>query len=345
MRDWLIINGKAGDGERGESFWKAHLNAAGITDFTTRDLTESTWDSDIGESDRVLVAGGDGSVNRVAPVCVERKATLAVLPSGTANDFSRNLGLPEDPAELCRLIASGQTADVDVAWIDDQLFLNVAHIGLGTVPAREASAKHKSLWGRFSYLAVLVQKMSIQRGFHGRIEHDDGVADGRWLTIAVASGAFFGGGQRIEETRIDDGKLDIVAVRPRSRLRLLMVFLATRLLRQEPSDTSTIIHAKSSQCRIQLQHAKTLTADGEIIGHVTDTIAKTSPGVLNVICGRIVTACPDPAEASGLKQSLLGLLMSSLSGTQQPGGECHPHQANGGTGKGAETKTDPQTDK
>lgn len=308
MRDWLIINGKAGDGKRGESFWKAHLNAAGIHDFTVRDQTDTSWDSEVREGDRVLVAGGDGSVNLAAAMCVERKATLAVLPSGTANDFSRNLRLPEDPAELCRLVASGQTADVDVAWIDDRLFLNVAHIGLGTVPAREASTEHKSLWGRFSYLAVLVQKMGIQRGFHGRIEHDNGVTEGRWLTIAVASGAFFGGGQRIAEARIDDGMLDIVAVRPRSRIRLLLVFLATRLLRRVSDDTSTVVHARSTQCRIQLHHAKTLTADGEILGRVTHTTAKTRQGVLNVICRGIVAASPDPQEANGLQQSLLSLL-------------------------------------
>lgn len=308
MRDWLIINGNAGDGKRGESFWKTHLNAAGLHDFTTRDLADANWGSEVREGDRVLVAGGDGSVNRAAAVCVERKATLAVLPSGTANDFSRNLGLPEDPAELCWLIASGQTTDVDVAWIDDRLFLNVAHIGLGTVPARETSAKHKSLWGRYSYLAMLVQKMGIQRGFHARIEHDDSVVEGRWLTIAVASGAFFGGGQCIAEARIDDGMLEIVAVRPRSRIRLLLAFLTTRLLGRAPDDTSTVVHARSTQCRILLQQAKTLTADGEILGRVSETTALTRPGVLNVICRHIVTACPDPAEAAGLKQSLLGLL-------------------------------------
>ncbi|EWH03382.1 diacylglycerol/lipid kinase family protein [Halomonas sp. BC04] len=310
MRDWLIINGKAGDGKRGESFWKAHLNAAGILDLTTRDLMDSGWDSDIGQGDRVLVAGGDGSVSLAAALCVERKATLAVLPSGTANDFSRNLGLPQDPEQICRLVASGQTADVDVAWIDDRLFLNVAHIGLGTVPAQEASHDHKSLWGRFSYLAVLMRKMGVQRGFHARIEHDGGTAEGRWLTIAVASGAFFGGGQRIEEARIDDGRFDIVAMRPRSRIRLLLALLATRLRGHGPDDTSTLVHVQSSRCRIQLQHAKTLTADGEIIGRVARTTAMTRQGVLNVICRSMA--------ADGLKPSLLGFGVVTASDQNEP---------------------------
>ncbi|MBZ0331168.1 YegS/Rv2252/BmrU family lipid kinase [Halomonas sp. ANAO-440] len=292
MRDWLIINGKAGDGKRGESFWKAHLNAVGMTDFTTRDLTQPTWDSDICEGDRVLVAGGDGSVNRVASLCVERKATLAVLPSGTANDFSRNLGLPEDPAELCRLVASGQTADVDVAWIDDRLFLNVAHIGLGTVPSREASQGHKRRWGRFSYLFTLAQRVGLQKGIHARIECNDQVAEGRWLTIAIASGAYFGGGHYIAEARIDDGYLDVVAVRQRPWLPLLVAFITTRLLRRTPRRNDTVVHFKAPECQVKLRHAHTLTADGEDMGRMADVVAFTRRGVLKVLCEQL--APPQP---------------------------------------------------
>ncbi|MCE9663303.1 YegS/Rv2252/BmrU family lipid kinase [Halomonas sp. M5N1S17] len=292
MRDWLIVNGKAGDGKRGESFWKAHLNAAGISDVTTRDLTQSTWDSDICEGDRVLVAGGDGSVNRVASVCVERKATLAVLPSGTANDFSRNLGLPEDPAELCRLIASGQTTDVDVAWVNDNLFLNVAHIGLGTLPAREASQGQKRRWGRFSYLFTLAQQAGLQKGIHARIECNEQVTEGRWLTIAIASGAYFGGGHNIAEARIDDGHLDIVAVRQRFWLTLLIAYLRTRLLRRAPRRHDTVVHFKAPQCRIQLRHEHTLTADGEDMGRMADVFAFTRHGVLKVLCEQLTPPQP-----------------------------------------------------
>ncbi|RDB43593.1 diacylglycerol kinase family lipid kinase [Halomonas sp. DQ26W] len=292
MRDWLIINGKAGDGKRGESFWKTHLNAAGMHDFTARDLTEPGWDSDICAGDRVLVAGGDGSVNRVAAICVEQKAILAVLPSGTANDFSRNLGLPEDPAELCRLVASGQITAIDVAWVNDHLFLNVAHIGFGTFPAREASHGHKRRWGRFSYLFTLAQQLGLQRGIHARIECDEQVAEGRWLTIAIASGAYFGGGHHIAEARIDDGHLDVVAVRQRSWLPLMFIFITTRLLRRTPRRHDTVVHFKAPQCRVQLRHEHTLTADGEDMGLIADVFAFTRRGVLKVLCEQLTPPQP-----------------------------------------------------
>ncbi|MFP3441428.1 diacylglycerol kinase family protein, partial [Pantoea sp. SIMBA_133] len=87
-----------------------------------RDFEESDWSTRIDDRDTLIVAGGDGSVSRAAAVCLEKGATLAVLPSGTANDFARNLGLPHQPGALCKSIASGRTQMVDVADYGDGMF-------------------------------------------------------------------------------------------------------------------------------------------------------------------------------------------------------------------------------
>ncbi|MDI5932840.1 diacylglycerol/lipid kinase family protein [Halomonas kalidii] len=290
MRHWLVANADAGDGSRGRDFWLEHLRGAGLGDVAVRDFSDTTWAREVREGDLVMVAGGDGSVSRGAALCLERNATLAVLPSGTANDFSRNLGLPEDPLEICRLIASGRTVNVDVGWINDTLFLNVAHIGLGTVPARKASANHKRALGRFSYLAVLARRIGIRWGFQARITHDGGSIEGLWLSIAISSGAFFGGGQRIPEATLDDGELNIVAVRPRSWVNLLMTFLVSRLRGRQPRDGSTLVHVKSTRCQVQLRHSRTLTADGEDLGRIKEATASTRPGALRVVCERLLPA-------------------------------------------------------
>ncbi|KAA0013038.1 diacylglycerol kinase family lipid kinase [Billgrantia pellis] len=283
MNYWLIVNDAAGDGRRGERFWREHLEAAGLEHLRIGQLTDTDWEREVEPGDRVLVAGGDGSVGRAATVCIERDATLAVLPSGTANDFARNLALPEDPAALCRLAVSGQTASVDVAWINGRLYLNVAHIGLGTMPAREATHERKQRLGRFSYLITLAQRAKLQRGFSGRIECDDRIVEGHWLTIAIASGAYFGGGYHIAEARIDDGQLDVVAVRHRSWLRLLFAFFATRLLGHTPRNDDTVTHIHTPQCHIRLRQSRTLTADGETLGRMSSVSAFTRRGVLKVV--------------------------------------------------------------
>ncbi|WP_043531888.1 diacylglycerol/lipid kinase family protein [Litchfieldella xinjiangensis] len=288
MTDWLIANAKAGDGARDKAFWQAHLEAVGIDNLRVETLGDDAWHRDVQAGDRVMVAGGDGSVSAMAALCMKRKAILGVLPSGTANDFARNLDLPDDPTELCRVIASGHTVDVDVATFDDHIFLNVAHIGLGTLPSSEASHEDKKRFGRFSYLALMARRVSSQRGFHARIVYDDTVIEERWLSIAVSSGAFFGGGQTVPQAIINDGNLDIVLVRPSSVPHLLFSFVATRLMGHTPKHDKSITHIKTPSCRIELRHEKTLSVDGDILGKVPSFAAACRHEVLRVAAERVV---------------------------------------------------------
>lgn len=263
MHTWLITNPNSGSGERNAEFWSSHLRQAGFEQWTDCDLNDTAWVDRVSPGDLVLVAGGDGSVNLAAALALETGAILGVLPSGTANDFARHLNLPDDPAELCQLMARAPVQRVDVGRLNQTLYLNVAHIGLGTWPTQDADSQSKRWLGRFSYGVSLLRRLGVHRGFHADIEGENTSLRGRWLSIAIANGIFYGGGNQIPESAIDDGYLDIVAVRPRSRLRLIATFFAVGLLRLPIKKQSTVVHLKSRWCRIQPHQRKLVTADGE----------------------------------------------------------------------------------
>lgn len=288
MTHWLVANPKAGSGERGREFWLDALASAGIQNPECCDFADSAWTERVKADDLVMVAGGDGSVNMGARLCLKTEATLAVLPSGTANDFARNLGLPEEPEKLCELIAGGTSQWVDVAEFGEQLFLNVAHVGLGTLPVRESEGAEKKLFGRFSYGIELLRRLNAKRGFKAEIRCDKSFVKGRWLSIAVASGAFFGGGNEIPEASANDGQLDVIAVRPRPLLQLLLTFLLVRLMRQSPRRTSTIVHLKGVRCSVETGKSKTVTADGDVVGKTPLNVV-CRPQVLRVIGPTVVS--------------------------------------------------------
>lgn len=287
MTHWLLANPKAGDGDRGEHFWREHLTAAGITDLTTVDLEDQSWMRDVAAGDLVLAAGGDGSVNRAALLCVDTGATLAVLPSGTANDFSRNLDLPGDPSELCELVASEKAMQVDVARFGERLLLNVAHVGLGTLPASQSSSQTKRFLGRFSYGLTLLTRVSLRRGFRAEIKTDEGSIHGRWLSIAVAMGAYFGGGNTVPGASLDQGRLSIVGVPSRSIPELLITLLSLGLLRRSPRRAENVVFRHSSHCEIHTSRRKTLTIDGDIAGK-TPLRVTCQPRALRVIARNIM---------------------------------------------------------
>lgn len=288
MKYWLIANPKAGDGERGGDFWQEHLEAAGITEITRCTLDDQGWVSNVKDTDCLLAAGGDGSVNASARLCLDTGATLGILPSGTANDFARNLGLPSRPEALCKLIADGQSHKIDVARFNNEIFLNVAHVGLGSWPARQASGQSKKMLGRFSYGISLLRKALEYRGFRADIQCENGMTSGRWLSIAVATGAFYGGGNEIPEASADDGQLDVMAVRPRSMIRLFWTFIAVRIMRRSPKSTHTLVQIKSRWCKIDTHKSKVITADGEVMGK-TPLDIRCEPGCLRVICEKVVS--------------------------------------------------------
>ncbi|XKH01541.1 diacylglycerol kinase family lipid kinase [Marinobacter nauticus] len=288
MTYWLVSNPNAGANGCGHEFWLEHLAQAGIQNPRCCSFEDADWVEALVEGDVLMIAGGDGSVNRGAHLCLQTGATLAILPSGTANDFARNLDLPESPASLCQLIAEGGAQRVDVADFGQGIYLNVAHVGVGTLPAREARKADKRLLGRFSYGLNLLRRVNARRGFRARIRCGQGVVTGRWLSIAVANGAFFGGGSEIPETSANDGCLSVVAVKPRPLVQLLATFVLVQLGRQSPRRASTLVHLKGARCVIDTGKPKTVTADGEIIAK-TPLEVGSRPASLKVIGPRVVT--------------------------------------------------------
>ena len=59
--------------------------------------------------DRIAVAGGDGSIAPVAELAGRLGVPLAVIPTGTANDFARAHGLPLDVDAAARLALHGES--------------------------------------------------------------------------------------------------------------------------------------------------------------------------------------------------------------------------------------------
>jgi diacylglycerol kinase family enzyme len=86
--------------------------------------------------DRVLVAGGDGTVETAASVLVGTPVALAVLPGGTLNHFARDHGIPSDTDEALALAGEGEVGTVDVGYVNDRLFINTSSVGAYVLFAR-----------------------------------------------------------------------------------------------------------------------------------------------------------------------------------------------------------------
>jgi diacylglycerol kinase (ATP) len=173
--------------------------------------------------DRLAVAGGDGTIGPVAELAGRVGVPLAVIPTGTANDFARAHGLPGEPLAAARLAATATaTQQLELGRLaDGRPFVNVASAGLASVAARRAEPLKPHL-GPLAYAAGAVRAAVGERPLPCtvRVDGREAYAGDAWQVIVAVSGAF-GGGAGVEEADPRDGELDVVVLPGGSRVALL----------------------------------------------------------------------------------------------------------------------------
>ena len=221
--------------------------------------------SDGGAPDRIVVAGGDGSVGLCARLAQELDVALAVIAVGTANDFARAHGLPLDLDEACALARApaAATRRADLAEVGKRPFVNAASVGLSVIAAREASP-HKSRLGPVAYTlgALKAGATASPLRCHVRCDGREFFTGRAWQIIVAATGAF-GGGSQIGSTSPRDGLLDIAIIPAGSRLELLRRAWAMRQGRLTAQ--SDIAHNRAATIEIDIEERDaTFNVDGEI---------------------------------------------------------------------------------
>ena len=168
------------------------------------------------EVDLVIVGGGDGTVNAALKGIVETGLPLGVLPLGTANDLARTLGIPINPEAAVAVIVAGCTRRIDVGTVNDQLFVNVASMGMSVELARRLTGNLKRRWGRLSYPLAALKTLLAMKPFAAEVVTKDRKIQLKSLQIAVGNGLYYGGGMSVYEVAsIDDQCLDFYSVEPR----------------------------------------------------------------------------------------------------------------------------------
>lgn len=262
----LLVSNPAAGNAKAPDYWLTALARAEVK-AEPAEIENGELRSALTRDDCLIVAGGDGTIRSYVAACLDSSCTLGILPAGTGNDFARGLNIPLDPDSACENLSAGLVAPIDIGLVNDEIYLNVAHIGLGTEINRNLAGEHKHWWGRFAYFRTFLKRLRQARGFHATIECPDEVVKGRWLQITVANGESFGGGQRFFDASPFDGRLDLLAVRPRPFFRLFLVCVLAHVKGSAP-ENEAIVKRRGKKFRIVGDSQRQVTADGEVLAHL-----------------------------------------------------------------------------
>lgn len=173
----------------------------------------------------LVVIGGDGTVNLGLQAVAGTGAALGIIPTGTGNDSARYFNIPlKDPVAATDLIVRGHSRTVDLARAGDRWFITVLAAGFDAVVSERAA--HMT-WprGQMRYNLATVAELRTFRPLSYSLDLDGVTHELDAMLVAVGNGPSFGGGLRITEgALLDDGLLDVVVIKPVSRVELVRTY-------------------------------------------------------------------------------------------------------------------------
>ncbi len=186
------------------------------------DLVRIAADSSRGNYDRVVICGGDGTLNLAVREFDLEKGTLALIPTGSGDDFARVVGIPRKIRAACDVVIDGSVREVDVALANGIRYLGVAGLGFDSEVAELANRGVPYLRGSAVYLYAIFRVLPKFTPRPVRIRTESGVRDEQIMFAAIGNTRQYGGGIRITpDASLDDGLLDLCIVHRTTRVELL----------------------------------------------------------------------------------------------------------------------------
>lgn len=196
-------------------FFKQNQTSTSV-DYTTKpheatNLAKAAADQDF---DAIIAVGGDGTVNEVVNGIVNSKAVLGIIPTGSANDFAKELNLPTSIADACQAILDANTRKIDVGKVNDRYFINVAGVGLDAQVSEKANKTPVRARGLVQYVIALSRVLLNSHPKEFNLSLDGKARRIKAWLISIGNGKQFGGGMKILPTAdVSDGLFDICVIK------------------------------------------------------------------------------------------------------------------------------------
>ncbi len=227
--------------------------------------------ADFGSYDGVVAAGGDGTlfevINGYYRNNSKKRIPIGVLPTGTGNSFSIDLGLGVAKwKEAIDLISLNKPRKVDVGCFKtnekEYYYLNI--LGLGFVSdVGKTAIRFKSL-GNLSYTIGVIYQTIFLKTHQLKIELDGKILERENVFVEISNSRYTANFLMAPDAKIDDGYLDVILLNKLTRRKLLATF--PKIFTGEHVNIDEVEVFQAKNIRIETNVPKILTPDGELYG-------------------------------------------------------------------------------
>lgn len=224
-----------------------------------------------GDWDIIIVSGGDGTVNEVARGIIfsGNKIPVAILSSGTVNDFANYMEIPKNINEFYDMIKAGNTIDVDLGRLNDNYFVNVAAGGLLTNVGYSVLPEAKLVLGRMAYYIEGLRELVTQnlKPINIKFESKEYTNQEEVLLFIVSNSSSIGGFKKLApKADVLDGYLDVFIIRKAEVQELANIFF--NIFNGDHINHSKVVYFKTKDIKISTDEKISIDIDGEYGGRL-----------------------------------------------------------------------------
>lgn len=222
----------------------------------------------VADSDLVVAAGGDGTLNEVVNGLASTpdglvRCRLGLLPVGTGNDFARTLGV-ETPDAAIDALTTGRERRIDLVQLNDRVFVNASAGGFTAETSSHVTSDLKQVVGKLAYLIGGVRAFLEYEPVRARVAGAGRVLDADLQLFAVCNGAYIGGGHQLAPTAVpDDGQMEVCLVRASSSIDFLS--LLPQLSSGDHVDDEDVAYFRATDLTITFARPIKINTDGEVL--------------------------------------------------------------------------------
>lgn len=165
------------------------------------------------QPERILVAGGDGTIKMVAEAIEKHDVILGILPAGSANGLSVDLNLPITLEENLEIAFYGKYIEIDMIAINGKKSLHLSDIGLNADLVKNyENGETRGMWG-YAVQAYTTLK-DLQDPFEATITANNQTITCVARMIVIANSQKYGTGVIINpDGQMNDGKFELVIIK------------------------------------------------------------------------------------------------------------------------------------
>jgi YegS/Rv2252/BmrU family lipid kinase len=172
----------------------------------------------------VVAVGGDGTMNEVAQGLIDTPAALGLLPCGSGNGLARHLGIPHSVLGALRLVSGvgARIGSMDTGNANGHTFFNAMGLGLDAdVSCRFNRLSRRGLSGYARVAWTTLRELPSETCVISSVGRQETLDV---LLIAIANSDQYGNNAWIAPgARVDDGRLDLVAIKAVGLARAAML--------------------------------------------------------------------------------------------------------------------------